>query len=559
MNMKSTGKSRMKHILPLILTLQICCAIAPARADAIIHDNDRIVFCGDSITGHTGNGGGWVSLIRKGLMLTHPAGKYEMISLGGSGATLGAWVNMEKKSREEPLYLDVKDFDVKATLDAGADVIIIMLGMNDVLSPGIKNTPADFDSWAERYKGLIETLKARSHPRVIGLATIPPCTEDEASPKNKVEAELNTRLRALAKEENALILPTHEAAMELLAMGRGYTPDFHVTADFVHPNGPGSLAIAVGMLRGLGENDAAAGLLAQNEKLIRPAETALPALSYSLAAQPGSPDDLKRTFKIHYQWTGTASSGGEPVVTATVPDGWKVTPARLTGSRGDFQASGPLDRLENKIILKASAGALSKETEIDIPAGWRLAVAPSKGLGWDRTHSNYDPSQDPSPLDQVLTQDEAWAKPVAFPLGDTPAWQVYIPSVNFTGFAAPGNVDMAAVTYFKINDLVCGARWIWSDKERPVDVTLGSRTFAGNFCESVWLNGDSIYSGKLLSLPGRKFPAEAKLHRGWNRLWFKSTFVQWQWEFTIDVSGKPGDDLADLRYATKPPEAAAEK
>jgi hypothetical protein len=45
----------------------------------------------------------------------------------------------------------------------------------------------------------------------------------------------------------------------------------------------------------------------------------------------------------------------------------------------------------------------------------------------------------------------------------------------------------------------------------------------------------------------------AQLQRGWNLLVFRSSFVQWQWQLSIDVTGQAGDDLADLRYATRPP------
>jgi len=47
------------------------------------------------------------------------------------------------------------------------------------------------------------------------------------------------------------------------------------------------------------------------------------------------------------------------------------------------------------------------------------------------------------------------------------------------------------------------------------------------------------------------------LRRGWNLLVFKSTFIQWQWQFSIELAGHEADDLADLRYATKPPAANA--
>ena len=107
------------------------------RPTGIIKDHDRIVFVGDSITGQgvIRGKGGWIALIGEGLRLERPALEPTLTGLGGSGATVGAWLNFEQRSRAAPVILDVKDVQVGKTLDAGADVVIVMLGMNDVLPP----------------------------------------------------------------------------------------------------------------------------------------------------------------------------------------------------------------------------------------------------------------------------------------------------------------------------------------------------------------------------------------------------------------------------------------
>jgi hypothetical protein len=443
--------------------------------------------------------------------------------------------------------MDVPNVDVKATLDGGAEVLIIMLGMNDILRPTLKPTPADYDGWELCYRGLIDTLKKRVRPRVVCLATITPCTEDIDSPKNRIEAELNSRLVALAKDENALVLPTHEAMAELLATGRSYRPDFHITIDFVHPNAAGHLAIAVGMLRGLGEKQAADRLLDKYSNLLRPASKDLPALSYTLTASPDSPDQFIRHFTIRYQWTPLAPSApGSISVAAEGPQGWSIEPARLSGTAGEFKVSGPLDHLTNRITLQATSGGIKKETPIDIPAGWRIAIGKGPILKW-----NENPTK--LPLDDELTHDDAFSKPEAFPAGDPLQWQEYVASVNFTGVDKPGSIDISALTFFCHNDLAYGVRWIYSDKERPVGVTLSATTFATVSYETLSLNGQSLYEGKFFSEPGHKVAKEGTLQRGWNRLQFKSSYFAWQWVFSIDLAGKPGDDLSDLRYAAAPP------
>jgi lysophospholipase L1-like esterase len=518
------------------------------RPERIIKDSDRIVFVGDSITGQGAKGGkgGWIALVGEGLRLGRPAAKATLTGLGGSGATVSAWLNFEKRSRTKAVILDVKDLDVGKTLEAGAEVVIVMLGMNDVLAPSLKNKPADFDAWAIRYADLIEALRARSHPRTMALATVTPCTEDPASPKNRVLAELNARILKLAKEKNLLVLPTSEASYEVQGLGRTYRPYYHVTADFVHPNAAGHLAIAVGMLRGLGEAEAAKKLLARYARLYKPAADSFPTLSYMVRKWPSSPDDAAHRFTVSYQWTTTASRP-PPLVKTIAPEGWKVSPASLTAAKGRFELVGPLDRVENKITLTASAGGETREQTISLPAGWRIAVGGSKLSGWTN-NALYDPNKDRQSLDERLAQGDGVASAVPFPVGDPSPWQLLVASNDYTGLNRSGSVDMAAVAFFQHSNQAYGARWIYSPKQRPVNVSLGKQAFAVNSSLSVWLNGKPVYQGKI-----QKATAVASLRQGWNLLVFRSSFVAWQWQFSIDVIGQAGDDLSDLRYATKSP------
>jgi lysophospholipase L1-like esterase len=518
----------------------------------IIKDNDRIVFVGDSITGNgvRGGKGGWVALIGEGLRLDRPNANQTLTGLGGSGATVGAWLNFEKRSRTESVVLDVKDIDVGKTLDAGAEVVIVMLGMNDVLAPSLKNQPADFDAWAIQYAQLIEVLRARSHPRVIALATVTPCTEDPASPKNRVLAELNARVVTLARQKNLPVLPTSEASYEVQALGRAYCPYYHVTADFVHPNAAGHLAIAVGMLRGLGEPKAAQKLLAHYARLYQPAADKFPTLSYSLLKSPSSPEDATHRFAVTYQWTSTAAET-PPRVQAIVPQGWKVSPASLTAAKGRFELAGPLDRLENKITLSADAGGETRQQVIAIPAGWRIAVGGGRLSGWT-ANSVYDPNKDRQPLDERLAQGDGFAAAVPFPAGAPAAWRLAVASDDYTGLGRPGSVDMAAIAFFRYSSQAYGARWIYSPKERPVQANLSRQCFALNSSLDVWLNGKPVYQGKI-----GQATAAAALQQGWNLLVFRSYFIAWQWQFSIDLAGHEGDDLSDLRYATTLPDRAA--
>lgn len=244
--------------LTLFVALAALTITAFASDAPLLRQDDRIVFVGDSITGQGWNNGqGFIHQIEAALREKWPSGKLTTVGLGGSGSTLGAWQNHEKRSREGAVILDVKDVDVKTTLDRGADALIIMLGMNDLLSPSLKDQTADFDGWAERYKALVTALRERAKPRVIALATISLCSEDPSSPKNRVRDQLNARVAKLAAAEHCTVLPVGETMLAQLQKGRARLPDFHVTGDFVHPNSHGHASIAIGMLQGLGEHELA--------------------------------------------------------------------------------------------------------------------------------------------------------------------------------------------------------------------------------------------------------------------------------------------------------------
>jgi lysophospholipase L1-like esterase len=547
-----------------LLSLLVLMLLETASMDAqaadgasAIMDGDRIVFVGDSITGQGAKGGAnaWIALIGEGVRLVRPTANPVLIGLGGSGSTVSHWQYVENESRSKAVALDVKEIDVGKTLDGKVDIVVVMLGMNDVLSPSLNGTPADMDAWIARYSDLIEAIRSRSHPRVIAVATVTPCTEDPASPKNVALTAMNQRLATLAKEKNLRVLPTSEASYEVQALGRAFTPNFHVTGDFVHPNGAGHLAIAVGMLRGLGEEAAATQLLARHSDLYRPAADTFPTLSYSLTRAVGSPDDAVQPFTISYQWTASTTTTAEPLVTATVPNGWQVTPARLTANHGIFKISGPLDHAQNAITLTATSGDLTRTQVVTIPAGWRIATGGGKALGWVQ-NSIYDPATDRQPLDERLQRGEGMTSPVPFPVGEPAAWKLYVANNDHTGLNTVGSVDLAAVTFFKHGHQAFGARWIYSDRERPVTLELSSQAFAGTWSLGVHLNGKPAYEGKLAGEPGGKASAAATLAKGWNLLVFKSSFIQWQWQFAITLSGQAGDDLGDLRYSTKPSDSS---
>jgi len=241
--------------------------------------NARVVLVGDSITGQSRNHpAGFAHQMDWALEQAYPGCHPHIVALGGSGQGVQSWLNTEKRSRTDSFPLDVKGIDVKTELDQPADVLIVMLGMNDILAPYVWDEPASWEKWTTNYRELITDLQSRSHPKITAVGTATLCTEDEASPKNEMMRKLNEHLQSLAKEMGLLVLPTHATMLDVLRRGRHVKADFHITHDYVHPNEAGHQAIAVAMLRGLGEESAARAIEEQRlAKILTPAgSTSMP-------------------------------------------------------------------------------------------------------------------------------------------------------------------------------------------------------------------------------------------------------------------------------------------
>lgn len=261
--MRHTIISPIQSLLALFLLANITIAEQSASRDG----NGRIVFIGDSITGQ---GGGWVNAgyvfkAREALSAVYPGSKADLVPLGGSGMGVGAWLGLARDETRQKHDLDVKGVEVADALSKPADVMVIMLGMNDVLAPYVNETDASLDQWQANYRELLGILRSKLKPRVIGLATITPQTEDPGTPKNRVMARMNERIAKIAAEFKARLLPTNASYWDVLSQGRKTVADFTLAGDRIHPNQTGHVAIAMAMLKGLGEDRAAEWL--HNEQL----------------------------------------------------------------------------------------------------------------------------------------------------------------------------------------------------------------------------------------------------------------------------------------------------
>jgi len=259
------------------LVCLLCAAAAACAADApapsapppavggLIRPTDRVVFVGDSITGLGERmDGGFVRLMREALKAARGI-EPTLVALGASGHGVGGWLSVEQRSQTTNFCLDVPGVVVRTNLDAGADVVVIMLGMNDTLSPTINSDDKSLEDWIGQYRRLVDRLRQRTRARTIALATVTMAPEDPASPMNRWHERMNRRLEALGREIGSPVLPAAEESWAVQREGRAIDPGFHATYDFVHLNSTGNLGVAIGMLKGLGESAAAEWL--RREKL----------------------------------------------------------------------------------------------------------------------------------------------------------------------------------------------------------------------------------------------------------------------------------------------------
>jgi len=542
------------------LAVSTCSAVAQSPAETapaaplLQRGNARVVLVGDSITGQSRNHpAGYAHQIDWALRQVYPDCKPNVVALGGSGAGVQSWLNVEKRSRSETVFLDVKGIDVKAALDQPADVLIIMLGMNDVLAPYVTDEPASWEKWTAAYRELITGLRQRLNPAVTALATATLCTEEPASPKNRVMDELNAHAGRLASDMGLLLLPTNESMKEALRRGRRAQPDFHVTGDFVHPNAAGHIAIAMGMLLGLGETEAAQALETKRlAGILEKAGGESPKLSYAITALTAEPDSERQSFQVRC-WA-TPPGAATPSQFSLSGEGWTARPAAPDQDDGEFIVTGIPDRRENPLKLTARIGDRVVTRDVPIPAPWLVTAGVIRKSWNDR--QLLDPEALHGPMEDRIEQRRDFTVPLDIGHGARIEWRRYFPSVNFTGGNSPGSVDFAAVTHAQNFAAGYGARWIHSDRERPVAIDLSTQIFAGSMQMVVYLNGAKLYDGLLTGEPQKRRSIEGRLRPGWNALVFNLNHLAWQWQCTVDLKAVGDDSLEDLRYSILPHELA---
>lgn len=540
----------MKYLSSLSnVAIPLALLASQALGETLLRPTDRILFAGDSITGHSLNlADGYCHQMRWALKQAHPDSTNTLLSLGGSGHGVGSWMGVATYTNASPSYLDIPGIEVRTTLDAGTDVLVIMLGMNDLLAPYISDSQEGIQAWRGSYTNLIRTLRARTHPRLIALGTVTLLTEDLQSPKNIARAKLNEQIAEVAVAEGCLVFRTGEATASLLQRGRTLVPDFHVASDFVHPGAAGHTAIAMAMLNGLGETNAAQLLENRYLSALIPTNS-YPALSYTISSAGRGNDTQTNTYTITYWWSPGQTATSAPAVALALPETWQLDGHVATATSGVFTVTGVPEKIVTELVLRAKSGEIERAQTVAVPTPWRVSAGIPNQAAWPQNTFNATSSlQD---YDRPLIRGEGFAVPMT-QQGKTSPWMLYTPSVNYTGGNSPASIDAFAILYGSVFESLYATRWIHSDKARAVDLQLSTSIFAGTMGLNIWMNGQTCYANALTSEPSRRAAVATSLKAGWNQILIKCDHLQWQWQFACDIKGQGADDLADLRYSAIP-------
>lgn len=508
---------------------------------------ERIIFAGDSITGlGERNKYGWGHLIREAL--TKTTKDSDIILLGGSGQSVGSWTRIIKRSKKENFHLDARNFDVKKEFDAGADIVVIMLGMNDVIGPYVDNNKKAIESWAKRYQNLIDALKSRVKAKEIALATISMQTEDLLSFKNKLVDALNARIKKLAKANGCKVLPVSQEYKKVFNIGREVKPDFHITYDYVHPTKYGHMAIAVGMLKGLGKKKAADYLEQKYySQIAKNVSRGKKGISYSIIPNTNNKPGELQKFKLKVN-AFNFKSDNDTEIKISLPKGWTATPEKILG-KGSFIVTGKTEKLQNIITITAKKNGKTYKTKAIINAPWLICWG-IKQPRW-MYRKPLDVKNSITAIDQAIASAKDFLLIPVKKGGEAPEWKLYYPNFNYTGKQNPDSIDFAAVCNENVFNAAYGVRWIFSPKQQKVKLKINTRIFAGNIFMTVWLNRKQCYQDEITNKKKKQDIVEIELTKGWNELILKSNHRAWLWQNSVSLIPVSGNTLDKLLYSVQ--------
>lgn len=526
-------------------------------AESLLKPNDRIIFVGDSITAQSvGGAQGYYHQFTNELQKAYPASRSEVIGLGFSGNTLFDWKDtLEVKSRTQSVPANCGGFDVHTAFAKHGDVVLILLGMNDILKPTMRDDEAVLQTWKAKYRELIAAIRERVTPREIVLCEITPLTEDPLAPKNRVRDRLTQLAAELAKEEKCRVAATGASVFDAVARCRKVRQDYHVIPDTVHPQQPlGHAAIARGMVEALQDEKLTAAFNARIDAEVAKLRPAKPTVTYWFKPQPGSPAErAEQTYTLACYWNdGTeAQAARAPSFALEVPAGWSASEGPAAKAEATFTVRGAPELLRTPLTIVAKTGEETVRQTVQVPAPWRVVCGPDNGGAWTAKRE-YAPTNSVPFMEADLVAGRHFTE--AFSDGKRRyAWQVNTPCVDYTAGDDPNSVVPYSLCFGSENDALYAVRWVYSGKARPVEIELSHRTFSATLGFVVWVNGERVLTADLNRGGKNKAAGQAALKPGWNCLLVRNDHLQWQRQFACALKpAAAGDTLDDLRYSIVP-------
>ncbi|MGV3485308.1 MAG: GDSL-type esterase/lipase family protein [Planctomycetaceae bacterium] len=233
----------------------------PLQAQTPFEDGDRVVFLGDSIT----QDGRYVALIESYLWATQPEDDIDVVNAGLSSETVSGIT--------EPIHPNPRP-NIHTRVDRALELtkpdwVVVCYGMNDGIYHPVE--PRIVDTYRDGLTKLVDRIASQG-ARVVLLTppsfdvdvdsiqkSLKEAKEDEPYGYRKPFAKYNETLVALAKVVQSLaehqgverIIDIHSVTDEYLKQVKAAKPDYQY-GDGVHPPLDGHLAIALGVLEGLG-------------------------------------------------------------------------------------------------------------------------------------------------------------------------------------------------------------------------------------------------------------------------------------------------------------------
>ncbi len=522
-----------------LLTLLLAAGMLPGALFA-----ERVIFVGDSITGHAENlDYGYARQMRQALA---DAGvtDVEIIALGGSGQALHSWPGVVKESYDKDVPLDYPKTLVKTEFDKGADTLVIFLGMNDALAPYCNIN--ELDKFEAQYQNLIDVLKARTKFKKLILAYPTMYTENPDTYRNLLIAAMNKSIDKVAANNDAAVAKTFDEFVKDWEILREGNPTGRMTNDYVHPNRAGHLAITVAMLNTIGKPE--------------PAQAWLKKTGKSVLGPVADGKNGFLTYIVNGTEFNTVTVKGKANaeikdLTVELPENWKAEKS-IKGDTFTLTLTTPAEMsLVNQLTVTADINGEKVSRPLTINAPWLVCGdVGSNGFRWFKTEE-FDAEKLKTPIDEAALAGKNITEVAKNKLGDPAEWLVYYPNSDVVGENNPNSVDFASFAKAEAFDSGYMLRYVKSPKAGKVRISCESKIFAGTIFTTVILNGKEVYAGLITAKPGRTDAVNVEIQEGWNTLIVKSSHVTWQWQNSVGFAAAVGGiPINSLKYAIQKPE-----